>query len=235
MGCHPRSVRVPVWQNHTPLLRLQSNGRKRFVPSGHAVTQPCVPPPFIWPPPITPSTEKVVSGSPSRCTRKLNRPFACRGMTTASRKRMGTPLSGAMTRTLLVERPGTPPAVPCVERFQVAYSAAWHDWQLSAPAKSAAVGGAGGAASATVVSALALASSVVRSAASPVQPASTASNRALNAPCREERRRARIIVCRPATTRGRRIGRGSGCAPLAPGSGLATTSRQTPACARCGS
>ena len=239
MGCHPRSVRVPVWQNQTRLLRLQSNGRNRRVPSGHAVTKPWVPPPFMWPPPITPSTEKVVSASPSRWTRKLNRPATCRGMTTASRNRMGSPLKGAMTRTSLVGLPGTPPAVPCVERFHVAYSAAWHDWQLSAPAKSAGVGGVGGGVSAATVSAVVPALfeappvSLPEQAVSPaVIPASSAAVIVVRIAGRIA---AQIMVRHPATTRGRRTGRACECAPRAPGSGSARASRRRPACGRCGS
>src|SRR2546427_13016645 len=54
------------------------------------------------------------------------------GRSTASRKRIGGPPTGARTVVL----PGAPPARPCVEPLQAAYCRAWQDAHRSAPTKS---------------------------------------------------------------------------------------------------
>ena len=56
MGTHPRFRRLPVLQNHRASARDQSHARKRWVPSARAVMKPWVPPPSMWPFPMTPST-----------------------------------------------------------------------------------------------------------------------------------------------------------------------------------
>jgi hypothetical protein len=68
MGTHPLFNRDSVLQNHVAVCLLQSKGSMRQVPSGNRETNACVPPPTMWPPPMTPSTVKPRSGRPSCLT-----------------------------------------------------------------------------------------------------------------------------------------------------------------------